>query len=84
MTTLWLVSLMLGDSSIVDIFWGPGFVMLAWVNFTLTDGFTACKIVLASLVTTWGLRLGGHILLRNWGKGEDFRYRAWRRCLKSR
>ncbi len=78
MSALWLVSLMLRDSSIVDIFWGPGFVMLAWMNFALTGGFTARKIVLTGLVTIWGLRLGIHILLRNWGQGEDFRYRAWR------
>jgi steroid 5-alpha reductase family enzyme len=30
------------------------------------------------LVTIWGLRLTTHILTRNWGKGEDFRYRKWR------
>jgi steroid 5-alpha reductase family enzyme len=26
----------------------------------------------------WGLRLTLYILWRNWGKGEDYRYQAWR------
>ncbi len=78
MTALWLVSLIVRDSSIVDIFWGPGFVMLAWIYFALTDGFVGRKVLIAGLTTIWGLRLGVHILLRNWGKGEDFRYAAWR------
>jgi steroid 5-alpha reductase family enzyme len=29
-------------------------------------------------VSIWGLRLAWHITLRNWGKGEDFRYLKWR------
>ena len=31
------------------------------------------------LTTIWGLRLTLHILTRNWGKGEDFRYQVWRK-----
>jgi hypothetical protein len=35
---------MLKDSSIVDIFWGLGFVVSNWVYFALTpDGFPARK-----------------------------------------
>ncbi len=30
MTLLWLVSLALKDSSIVDSFWGTGFVIIFW------------------------------------------------------
>jgi steroid 5-alpha reductase family enzyme len=30
------------------------------------------------LTTLWGLRLALHILIRNWGHGEDRRYQAWR------
>ncbi len=31
MTILWVVSLLLRDSSIVDIFWGVGFVIFVWL-----------------------------------------------------
>ena len=79
MTTLWLLSLALRNSSIVDIFWGPGFVVANWLYFALTPGgFPPRKMAVAVLVTMWGLRLGIHILRRNWGKPEDFRYAKWR------
>lgn len=80
MVILWLVSLGLKNSSIVDIFWGTGFVIAAWVYFILTpDGFLPRKQLLVALVTLWGLRLTIHLLLRNWGKPEDFRYQKWRK-----
>jgi steroid 5-alpha reductase family enzyme len=79
MIVLWLVSLALKNSSIVDIFWGTGFVIVTWLIFLLTpDGFLPRKILTGLLVTIWGLRLSIHLLLRNWGKPEDFRYQKWR------
>ena len=78
-SALWLVSLLMRDASIVDIFWGLGFVIAAWVYFASTpDGYASRKLLLVALVTAWGLRLSLHILRRNWGKGEDYRYRHWR------
>lgn len=80
MTILWLISLVLKDSSIVDIFWGTGFVIIVWTIFTLTPGVaSARKLLLAFLVTIWGLRLSIHIFFRNHGKPEDFRYQVWRK-----
>jgi steroid 5-alpha reductase family enzyme len=80
MILLWLASLLLKNSSIVDIFWGTGFVISGWVYFALTpDGFPARKLLLAILTTIWGLRLSLYILYRNWGKSEDFRYQVWRK-----
>jgi steroid 5-alpha reductase family enzyme len=79
MVLLWLLSLALRNSSIVDIFWGTGFVIVAWVAFALgDDGYPPRKILLVALVTLWGLRLSLYILWRNWGKPEDFRYAKWR------
>lgn len=78
-TLLWSVSLLLKDASIVDIFWGAGFVVANWLYFALTPGgFFTRKWLISALVTIWGLRLSLRILLRNWGKPEDFRYRRWR------
>jgi steroid 5-alpha reductase family enzyme len=71
--------LILQNSSIVDIFWGAGFVISNWVYFALTpNGFPGRKWLIGILVTIWGLRLSSYILWRNWGQGEDFRYRRWR------
>jgi len=79
MLLLWGISLILKNSSIVDIFWGSGFVISAWLYYFLTPaGFDLRKILLVALVTLWGLRLTIHILTRNWGKPEDFRYQKMR------
>lgn len=79
MIVLWLLSLALKNSSIVDIFWGTGFVIVAWIGFLLTPGgFETRKWLLNVLVTVWGFRLSLYILTRNWGKPEDFRYQVWR------
>lgn len=80
MVVLWLLSLYLKNSSIVDIFWGTGFVIAFWVYFGLApEGFLPRRLLLGGLVTAWGLRLSIHIFLRNRGKPEDFRYQKWRR-----
>jgi steroid 5-alpha reductase family enzyme len=85
MTILWIASLLLKNSSIVDIFWGAGFVLLAWVYFGLTPmGFLPRKLILAGLTTIWGLRLSLYILWRNWGRAEDFRYQVMRQKAGSR
>jgi steroid 5-alpha reductase family enzyme len=79
MVFLWLVSLILKNASIVDIFWGAGFVIAGWTYFVLTpDGAMIRKLLLVLLTTIWGLRLTIHILIRNFGKPEDFRYQKWR------
>jgi len=78
MTALWLLSLALKNAGIVDVFWGLGFVLLAAVYFVAADGFTGRKLLVLALVAVWGLRLSGYILWRSRGKGEDYRYAAWR------
>lgn len=78
MTAVWLLSLVRDDASVVDAFWGPGFVVVAWVYFALTEPATPRKQIVVGLVTVWGLRLAIHILWRARGKGEDYRYRAMR------
>jgi steroid 5-alpha reductase family enzyme len=79
MVLLWLWSILIKNSSIVDIFWGIGFVIVTWFVFAVTpQGYLLRKQLIAALVTIWGLRLALHIAVRNWGKPEDFRYAKWR------
>ena len=76
---LWLVSLLLEDASIVDIFWGPGFIVVgAYYAMTVSGAPSLRGLLVLGLVTVWGLRLALHIGFRNAGAGEDFRYRKWR------
>jgi steroid 5-alpha reductase family enzyme len=77
-TVLWGVSLALRDTSIVDVFWGPMFVVVAGVGYLQGGGLPARKAVVLALIALWGLRLAAHLAIRSRGRGEDYRYRAMR------
>lgn len=77
MLCVWAISLLKRDVSIVDIGWGPGFVLIAWVTFFGSTQTPRCWL-LASLVTIWGLRLAVYLAWRNHGKPEDYRYKSMR------
>jgi steroid 5-alpha reductase family enzyme len=79
MTVLWVVSVIIKNVSIVDLFWGFGFILTAAFYFLKTEGFEPRKIILLSLVSIWGLRLSLYLAWRNLGKGEDFRYSQFRK-----
>jgi len=66
------------DASIIDMFWGPLFVVTVWVLMPRADGFTISSYLISLLVTVWGLRLAFHLAGRNLGAGEDKRYQLWR------
>jgi len=54
-TILWLVSLALRDASIVDIFWGPGFVVVGWyylVSFAEEKGVVSLDQVIRTMRQT--------------------------------
>jgi steroid 5-alpha reductase family enzyme len=79
MLLLWLLSLYLRDSSIVDPFWGTAFVILAFLYYANADqGDSLRKLIVLGLTIIWGLRLSLHLLSRNRAKGEDPRYARWR------
>ena len=80
MFLLWLLSLAIKDASIVDIFWGMGFVLSAWYYalFALQSEMGIHQKILLALVTLWGLRLAIYLGIRNIGKAEDYRYANWR------
>ena len=80
MTVVFVLALFKKDNSIVDVAWGPGFILVAALTFLFWPGATARQILANVLVAAWGLRLGIHIALRNRGRGEDFRYANWRRA----
>ena len=79
MVATWLVSLLLRNASIVDIVWGGGFVLVAWIARTIGDGDTGRLNLLTAMVTIWGSRLALYLWWRNHGQEEDFRYQSMRR-----
>ena len=64
--------------SIVDTFWGLGFVVVAIVSYLISIGHgnDGRRLVALLVPGLWGLRLAGYIHWRNHGKGEDPRYTA--------
>lgn len=78
-TILWIWSIFIKNVSIVDIFWGVGFVIVNAFYVFMSGELDARKIVILTLVSIWGLRLAIYLAFRNIGKGEDFRYQEFRR-----
>jgi len=78
MSILWVVSVLRKNVSIVDMFWGMGFVMVNTFYFFNTET-TPAKLILLILVAVWGLRLSFYLAWRNIGKPEDFRYQEFRK-----
>lgn len=78
-TLLWIWSIIIKNVSIVDIFWGFGFVVVNAFYVFMSGELNPRKILVLALVTIWGLRLSIYLAARNIGKGEDFRYREFRR-----
>ncbi|MHB8973388.1 MAG: DUF1295 domain-containing protein [Pirellulaceae bacterium] len=78
MSVLWLVSLRIRNVSIVDVFWGVGFVLVSWTTFLLTDATSPRRWMMVATATLWGTRLAGYLAWRNIGKPEDYRYAAMR------
>lgn len=65
---------------LVDVAWGGGFVVVAWVMQWVNSGSTFfAQVLITILVTVWGVRLAYHIGWRNFGKHEDKRYQQMRR-----
>jgi steroid 5-alpha reductase family enzyme len=75
---IWLISLKLRDASVADIWWGPGFAVIAWVAGYVAADTSWRLLAVQLLLSIWGLRLGLHLGLRNWGHDEDRRYQAMR------
>lgn len=78
MTAMWVASLIRRDVSLVDRVWGIAFLVLAVTYAVVGDGAVVRENLVIALVAIWSLRLSGYITWRNWGHGEDPRYRAMR------
>ncbi|MGF1983278.1 DUF1295 domain-containing protein [Lactococcus taiwanensis] len=69
-----ILSKVKNNYSLVDIAWGGGFVVVAWVGFIFTSSRTLQNELILILVSLWGIRLFVHLARRNWNKPEDYRY----------
>lgn len=78
MIILFMVSTFLSNNSIADIAWGPGFILAGVTALLYHQAFGPRNLLITSLLTIWGARLGIRIYLRNRGRSEDLRYKKWR------
>lgn len=78
MVFLFILAQLLKNNSIVDIAWGLGFIIVVISLFIQKPEVFPAKLLLSGLIAVWGFRLSGHILFRNFGKPEDFRYAKMR------
>ena len=79
LSVLWAISVLVKDASLVDIFWGFGFLLVAAVCLYLPSFQSPYQFLLAALPIIWGLRLTLYLAKRNLGHGEDVRYIAMRK-----
>ena len=89
MLVAWVWSVRRRDAGVVDLFWGVGFVLVAWSSYLAGQAQGPRRLLVPLLVTVWGLRLSGYLVWRNLVVGlqpvgdldevEDRRYRALRR-----
>ena len=73
-TILFIIAQLLNNNSIVDLAWGPGFIIVALASYFSTGTPTFAGMWVTLLVLIWGMRLFYHLARRNIGKPEDYRY----------
>ena len=80
MSCMFVVGWRAKDNSLVDIAYGPAFLVACWGTWLLASNTPLHfrPLLLLTLLTLWGGRLGLHIGLRHRGRGEDFRYQKFR------
>lgn len=77
MLVLWVIHLLIDNAAIVDAGWAGGLVLVAGIDAAASR--TAPALLLATMVSVWGLRLALYLLLtRVIGHPEEGRYRELR------
>lgn len=78
MSAWFLVSLVNKRYDVLDVAWGPGFIMIALLSLYLREmALDGRSLFILTLIALWGLRLFFHTFKRNLRKGEDWRYHKW-------
>lgn len=73
-----LVSLKYRRYDVIDVAWGPGFIMIVLISIYLREmNLDARSVFIVLLIILWGTRLLFHNFERNLRQGEDWRYHKW-------
>lgn len=80
---LFILSIIIKDNSIADIFWGLGFLQVCIHSFILSGTWELSQMLLGALIIAWSFRISIYIFSKKILKpGEDNRYAGWRRTWK--
>jgi steroid 5-alpha reductase family enzyme len=76
---VWLISVRIKDASIIDMFWGLGFAVIAAASLLVADNLSGWGLAIGLTVIAWGVRLFMHLGTRWLRDGEeDYRYQKMR------
>lgn len=79
MSCIFLIAFIKKNNGIVDIAWGPGYLLILWVVQSGPADWSIGQWLLNIAVHLWAIRLAWSIGSRNIGAAEDWRYAQWRR-----
>lgn len=75
---IFIVASLIKDNSIMDIAYGPAFLVGALGSMYITQHTTPLSLLITAMICIWSIRLCVRIWRKNHGKPEDPRYAAWR------
>lgn len=79
LTGVWITSLIIKDASIIDMFWGGGYALIALTTLLTTSNLSLIGMLTGLAVIAWGGRLWLHLFTRWRREGEeDYRYQKMR------
>jgi steroid 5-alpha reductase family enzyme len=78
-TIMWRIHVDIGDASVIDYYWGPGFVVIAAIAAAACAPLTLLQAILVVAVVVWAARLTWAVVRRHRRANvEDGRYRRLR------
>lgn len=77
MSSWYVISMIKKRNDVADIAWGIGFILVSIIN--LIQHPSIAIIISTILISIWGIRLSLHIYTRNKNRGEDIRYKSYKK-----
>ena len=72
------ISLVIKKADIIDIYWGPSFLLSCLTLLLINKNLSFPHLILITIVGIWAIRLGSYLYIRNMGHPEDIRYSKMR------
>ena len=72
------ISLVNKKADIIDIYWGPSFLLSCLTLLLINKNSSFPHLILVIIVGIWAIRLGSYLYIRNMGHPEDIRYSKMR------